>query len=208
MRADTVDRRLATIPDFGKCAECKRRGSLGTPRRDRNAGTRTMRKHRLHRLQLRASERSQRPYRLRIWRLTSSQLTTASGCFFRFSVRRSNSAFCQSWIGTSAGVAARSSQRSSTNCSFSAGVNSKTDRISALTRAPQIGLCRRLATLCPLYRHLRQWRTAIGRNDRLAVRGICPNFNILLLPFQRQGRALQSSAGPSRSSFAARWPRR
>ena len=39
-----------------------------------------------------------------------------------------NSSFCQSWSGTPEGLAARSSQRSSTNWSFSEGLSQKPNR--------------------------------------------------------------------------------
>ena len=45
----------------------------------------------------------------------------------RLAFRRASSCFCQSWTGIASGVAARSSQRSSTSWSFSEGLKSNTE---------------------------------------------------------------------------------
>ena len=74
----------------------------------------------------------QRPCRLRTRRWISSQLSADPGLLRRFCLRRASSAFCQSCTGTSSGVDAMSSQRSSTSCSFSDRLNSKMDSAEEL----------------------------------------------------------------------------
>src|SRR5207249_11418122 len=80
-------------------------------------------------------------------RLTSSQEMPEAGLFMRLAFRRASSSFCQSWTGTSSGFDARSSQRSSTSWSFSAGLKSKMEPalmflavLSAILSAPVFAL--------------------------------------------------------------------
>jgi hypothetical protein len=124
---DTPRERRVTSEVDAECLPDKHRPSSRTPLLSQPFASRTTRKLQLHRVQLLARRSAQRPSGRRTLCLTCSQESPEAGLLARFAFLRANSCFCQSWTGTASGVRARSSQRSSTSWSFSAGLRSKID---------------------------------------------------------------------------------
>src|SRR6185503_12337033 len=129
---DNPRRPEGVFPDDDRRVECTHQRNSGNPRQGRDAYPHTTHTPRGDPIQLRARSSVQRPYRLRILCCISCQESAELGLLRRFCFLRVSSAFCQSCTGTSSGVDAMSSQRSSTNWSFSDRLNSKIDSTGEL----------------------------------------------------------------------------